>query len=793
MRVLPVAFCLILSFIPALGAELRLDQRPASSSEWGYRPGNETSSATNPPSFVWRPQKDIVAWELECSRSKQPDEVVYRATDIEFNVHCPPSIFMPGDYGWRYRGRDRKGNTTSWSKARRFTIPPSAVEMPLPTRDDLLERIPKTHPRLFIRPEDLPRLRTLAQGALKGRFRKLIKQCDALVAHPPETAEPLKYPPEVVRGDERWREIWWGNRTHTIRALGGAATLAFTRLLGGREEYGQLARRILMDCARWDPKGSTGYRYNDEAGMPYNYYFARTYTFVHDLLTEEERQTCRRVMRIRGEEMYRHLCPRHLWRPYSSHSNRAWHFLGEVGIAFHGEIPEADQWTWFATNVFFNVYPVWSDDDGGWHEGISYWSSYIGRFTWWADCMRSALEIDAYKKPYFSQVGYYPMYLMPPGKEGGGLGDLTARRKSSHLARLMTQLAAQSGNGYWQWYVEQVGGPSEESGYIGFIRGMLPSPEPKSPEKLPTSRLFRGTGQAYLNTTLLDANEDVQVVFKSSPFGTYSHGYEANNSFLLWAYGRRLLIRSGYRDIYGSKHHKNWMWSTRSVNNITVNGQSQKAHSSSAHGEIVAFKTTPSVDMVVGEAGQSHDALQRYTRAILFIKPELIVVFDRLVAKEPSTFDYWLHAVKPFEVKSQKDIRLRVDDVGCRITFLAPRGLTLHQTDQYDPNPRPRITLREWHLTGGTQSKSKTMEFVTLYRPHRVGAKVPEGAELKHLDGGYLLEAELNDGRIIALLPTSEATFSAEGLTAEVHPLIQRLGADGKEIQTMSLEESPRK
>ena len=82
-------------------------------------------------------------------------------------------------------------------------------------------------------------------------------------------------------------------------------------------------------------------------------------------------------MKVRGDEMYNHLCPRHLWRPYSSHSNRAWHFLGEVGIAFLGEVEGAEDWVWFAMNVFYNVYPVWSDDDGGWHEGISYGHSYI--------------------------------------------------------------------------------------------------------------------------------------------------------------------------------------------------------------------------------------------------------------------------------------------------------------------------------------------------------------------------------------------------------------------------------
>ncbi len=84
---------------------------------------------------------------------------------------------------------------------------------------------------------------------------------------------------------------------------------------------------------------------------------------------------------------------------------------------------------------------------------------------------------------------------------------------------------------------------------MGFVRGTLPKVEATPPDDLPASRLFRGTGLAVLNTTLRHADQDVQVIFKSSPMGTQSHGYEANNSFLLWAYGQRLLLRSGYRDM----------------------------------------------------------------------------------------------------------------------------------------------------------------------------------------------------------------------------------------------------
>ena len=764
-NVFAVLSILLMCVAPGFGAKLKLNESPAEPGEWGYRPAGGSVSQVNPPSFSWRPQAGLT-WEIQCAHDTEFNKIEYQVSGVDFNVHCPPRTFEPGTYTWHYRGKNKNGTYTNWSTARTFKIADDAAKMPLPAREELIARIPKSHPRLFMRPENLGRLRELARGIMKAEFDRLVKECERIISRPPATEEPPKYPKDIVRGSDPWREIWWGNRRYTIRALNSAATLAFTRLLGGKEKYGDEAKRILLECAKWDPKGSTGYRYNDEAGMPYNYYFSRTYSFVNGLLSEDEKNLCRKVMKVRGDEMYRHLYPRHLWRPYASHSNRAWHFLGEVGIAFLGEVEGAEDWVWFATNVFFNVYPVWSDADGGWHEGSSYWSSYINRFTWWADVMREAMGIDAYDKPYFSKIGYYPMYLMPPGKVGGGFGDLTARRRARQNVPLVSILAAQAGNGHWQWYVEQLGGPEPAGGYIGFIRGTLPEVEPTPPDELPKSRLFRGTGQAYLNTSLTDADKDVQVVFKSSPFGTQSHGYEANNSFLLWAYGERLLIRSGYRDSYGSKHHRQWMWSTRSVNNITVNGKGQGRRTAKARGKIVAFKTTPDVDVVIGEAASAYEPpLERFTRAIIFVKPELIIVYDRLEAKEPSTYEYWLHAVNKFDIKERGNVIVRNEDVGCDINFYTRGKLTFDQTNQYDPNPRPRIKLREWHLTAKTEDKKKNMEFITVYRPYKIEQGYSGTSGYTVIPGGYLFEAGFPGGKLTALLPTNDtATLEAEGM-----------------------------
>ncbi len=742
-----------------------VNDAPAGPGEWGFRPSQAHPTATNPPGFVWRPQKQAAAYEMQVARDPGFTDVVLAARGIAYNCYCPPKLLPPGEkLLWRFRFVDGKGGPSAWSGARAFTIPPQAAEMPMPPRAKLLGRVPKSHPRLLLRPEDLPGLRKLASGPLKDRRDRLVAECEKLLKNPPPTDEPRKYPKGMKPGSDPWRKIWWGNRRYTIRVLHGAATLAFTRLITGEDTYGREARRLLLAAASWDPKGSTGYRYNDEAGMPYNYYFSRTYSFVHDLLTEAERARCRKVMAVRGKEMYDHLVRHHIWKPYGSHRNRAWHFLGEVGIAFLDELPDAREWVWFAMNVFYNVYPVWSDADGGWHEGVSYWRSYIRRFTWWARAMKSAMGVDAFDKPYFSKVGYYPMYLQPPGTRGGGFGDLCAGKRAEHNRTLMTILAAQARNPHWRWYVEAIGGPASEGGYMGFLRGALPAVTPRKPTALPASRCFRGTGQAMLNTSILDAGDNVEVVFKSSPFGTQSHGYESNNSLLLYAYGRRLLIRTGRRDSYGSAHHRRWMWQTKSTNCVTVGGVGQVPHSQAAAGRIVAFHDDERLGYVCGEAAGAYPkgTLKSFRRHVLMLKPYAVVVLDRLIAPKPTTFQWFLHSPTEMSAERQDDIRVVNDHAAVRAAILAPAGLKLSLTDRFDPPPRKRIKLTEWHLTAETTAPAAEVAFVTVLLPHR-GQAEPAQAALVDADGGRGVRIAGPAGGATVLLRTAAGGPVAAG------------------------------
>ena len=130
IHLISAALFMILFAASAPAAErLKLDERPAEPGEWGYRPANGDVSQVNPPSFSWRPQSNLT-WEIQCARDAAFEKIVYEASNLEFNVHCPAKTFKPGSYTWRYRGKDSKGNKTNWSRARKFTIANSAVAMP---------------------------------------------------------------------------------------------------------------------------------------------------------------------------------------------------------------------------------------------------------------------------------------------------------------------------------------------------------------------------------------------------------------------------------------------------------------------------------------------------------------------------------------------------------------------------------------------------------------------------------------------------------------------------------------
>lgn len=735
-----------------------LEQRPPASGDWGYHPAENASATINPPPFTWFPEKNAVAYTLEIAGDNNFQEMVYTVAKTLWSAHCPNVALSPGIYYWRYRGWDKESALSEWSLIRSFIVPDGLVTFPMPNQEQIAARIPAEHPRLFFEPDDIVPLRELATGSLKTQWDALIKRADSLIANPPDTTEPPLYPKGTERKGKDWKKIWWGNRVLAVKVTDAAATLAFVYRLSGEEKYGTAAHDLIMAFCDWDTKGSTNYSYNDEAAMPLLYYPSRAYTWAYDVFTPEERKRIQEVMTVRGRDCFEHLLHKqqHLWRPYGSHSNRAWHWLGEVATAFYNEIPEAAEWLDYSMTVFYTCYPVWGGADGGWHEGQAYWVSYLNRFMYWALVLDSIYDINAFEKPFFKQAGDFGLYTCPPGTKSGAFGDQAIATSSKSIASFMGLMGAAANNPYWKWFAEQHGDVNP-GGYFGFLMAAQgQSVVAQSPESLPSSKVFRDAGTAVLNSNLLDGADNVQIHFKSSPYGTQSHGYNANNAFLLHLNGERALIRSGKRDVYGSPHHKEWMWQTKSDNAILVNGEGQFPHAQQVVGEIIHFFTSPSLDVVAGEAGKSYRNLDRWCRRILFFKPDVIVIHDILRAPEPCTYQWLLHGQAPFEL-GNRDLSWDGKPGRLDIHFLKPAALDLSQKDTFDTPPHEwAFTLEEWHITAKTQKPSATMDFITLIRINHAEVK----AMVEENEEGTALSLVMPDSTVAIML--GEKGFSIQ-------------------------------
>jgi hypothetical protein len=390
---------LLVSSLTATASAWELNEQRAAPGEWGFRPEIETAVELNPPAFAWRPEKGASTYQLQIGRDAELQDVVYTA-ETRWSSHCPSHPLPQGELTWRYRAVRGDQGPSEWSVARRLTIPADAVDYPQPAVADLRSRLGEERPRLFMRSERLSHYRELARGELNPHWRAIQRTADKLLTSPPDVSEPPKYPQGMVRKSGEWKKIWWGNRLRAIAVADGAATLAFAYRISGDERYGRAARDLLLALTEWDPEGATSFAYNDEAAMPILYMASRAYDWAYPLLDEDQRARVIDMQRVRGRQCFDHLTARnHLWRPYGSHQNRAWHKLAELATAFLDEIPEAETWLDYAMTVYFTCYPVWNDADGGWHEGLAYWNSYISRFTQWAYVMRQAYQIDALRAP----------------------------------------------------------------------------------------------------------------------------------------------------------------------------------------------------------------------------------------------------------------------------------------------------------------------------------------------------------------------------------------------------------
>ena len=732
-----VIYLLFLSSTQIDQAQTDLDRLPTDN-EVDYFPGEGEITAVNPPAFIWLPAKGIKSYILQYSQSPSfdpPNTITVR--DINITVHIPTELIPHGTWYWRFGYHDNSTNVEVFSKSRRFVIPENTTAFPFIPAEELLGRIPKTRPRLHFSPEMVRDIRMDTEGRYAHITSKVIEDAQAILL----MDEPLFEEPRPWEEYENPRyayvNAFAAMRPYTQRMV----TCALAYLYTGDKHFAAEARRRLMHFMDWDVQGTSKATGPTELGMDIAANAPPVFDYIYDTLSDEDIQKCLKVLTARMHQISYdvHRSRPMESQPYSSHPGRMIGFVVEGSIVLAHEVPEVEDWLDYTLKLLWSIYPAWGRTDGGWHEGISYWSSYMRRM------MRVVNELNRYNiplkdKPFFQNTGYFGLYAAYPNRPTKAFGDDPYGPVGAAQGQLMYDISKIYENPYFRWHAVVSG--TDSPGGIAAILFDDNKTEQLPPADIPQSRAFFDVGLVAMHSNMAEPENNVTMLFQSNPFGSISHNHACQNAFVIEAYGEPLAITSGSRQLHGSPHHSEWMWHTKAHNSILVDNEGQVARRKSSRGKIILYQENGDHMMATGDATEAYGGrLERFHRHILFIRPDYFVIVDDLkTTGKSSTFQWLLHS--PTEYKVDKKNKVIVNQSGSvRLTtrILTPGDIDFTMHTGFTPSTeRPSNMINQFHLTASTVKQASAQHFVTIMRVNRaegnpVEKPSPPSSERKEL------------------------------------------------------------
>ncbi|MCY4372611.1 MAG: heparinase II/III family protein, partial [Spirochaetaceae bacterium] len=435
-----------------------------------------------------------------------------------------------------------------------------------------------------------------------------------------------------------------------------------------------------------------------------------------------------------------------------------------AALALYHHVPDAAGWLDDVERFLTDAFPGYGGADGGWGQGFGYvYSHYFQRM---AHLLHVATGAGHFDRPWGRNNGRHFLYFRPPWSTCTSFGDASYSTTPALHRQIMGLYARVYGDPVYRWYAEQVeGGDGPGGDPLAELSARVTWPEPPPatpPRNLPRSTHLADTGWVALHSDLTSRDANVMLCFKSSRFGSFSHSHADQNSFVLEAYGRPLLIDSGFYPWYGSPHDLAWTRHTRAHNAVLVDDRGQAVWRQDASGRVIAFATGPDYDYCAGDATaayrlESHEhthrplhlsersaaelGVERAIRHVIFLRPAVFVVIDDVGTREPRPVQLAFHAPVPFDVPAPSEAPAGADGgvsatvesppALARLTLCAEPGAAaarLAHADRFPVAPErshEKEYPRQWHLTAAFDAAGRERLLVTVIQVGREGDAVP--------------------------------------------------------------------
>lgn len=637
-----------------------------------FTPEDKYVTQQNPPDFKWGYVENATSYDIVIATDPELKNIKYRRDGLKNNYYNFNETFETGVlYYWA--ARYNIGNKASgWSTVRRFRIDPDAYEFTIPSSEELISYVPKQHPRTLISYDELDEIRAYKDKYQQSKeaYDALVKNCDKYIAGGVVDREFTQADIDAVQTNQIWQMKLLGL---VQKPLDSAVEAAFLYAISGEEKYAKYAADTCLEIASWDRYGITSYANQDQVHREICYKVAIAYDLIYNYLTESERKTLANCVKERIEDM-EYLLGNLKKDPFESHGKTCYGMIQIAAFAIFGDVPEATEWLDETMTGYAMLHPTWGLEDGAWSQGTDYWT-YVNPIEGSNIFMPGMAKIlKLHEKAYTQNRYLHYLYVYGPGSYGG-FGDQSGRTLADKkavpsIASADTYLLK---NPVSKWLAEEFG--SKYDGLFSQYLYVTEDLEAQPPYTYQLAHEFPDVGIVAMTDSLM-SREKVKLMFRSSPFGSWSHGHADQNGFVIEAYGEDLAVNSGWYVEYGSAHDTQFTRKTHAHNTITFdNGKGQKDNDLGANGYISAFLTQEDFDLVQGDATDAYrGGLGKFVRNIIYIRPDMFIVIDDLKSKEgkENEFEWWLNA--------REEIKLYNEGNGARLQ----RGVAvLDATVQY--------------------------------------------------------------------------------------------------------------
>lgn len=337
--------------------------------------------------------------------------------------------------------------------------------------------------------------------------------------------------------------------------------------------------------------------------------------------------------------------------------------IGTVGLILDKDEPnrekflkQADEWTRY---IIDNA-PL----DGSWGEGVQYWQYGLGYFLRYLEGAYTSGYHDYFNEYHWlKKTGKFPIHFSVPDKLTRVINFSDCWTDRYLPAALLYLPASKYRNGVVQDFALKI--QASEHHKLSWFDFLTYDASLDPVDYRTAEECFHHFEDHGFVTMRSGWEEDATLVgFRCGPGPGHAnqakservsnrgygpgHQHPDINNFVIYANGTWLAIDPGYSKLKETRNH----------NTLLVNGEGQ-AGAGEKWLDYMAFQkrepapgitlaeTSPEVDYIIGNAGNIYideANLDYFERQLMFIKPDLIIIADRLKAKVNSNYEWLLQA-----------------------------------------------------------------------------------------------------------------------------------------------------